>query len=108
MTKTFCGSYLYASPELAARGGYNPAANDMWSYGVILYIMIYNTFPYGERHVEKLVQKAKAKQVAGKPRKDKNGRTWTFHQYHIGLPTTRKITPEALELLSDYLFVKVS
>lgn len=55
--QTFCGSSLYASPEIVNGRPYRGPEVDVWSLGVVLYTMIYATMPFqGDSHTE-LVQK---------------------------------------------------
>lgn len=41
---TFCGSYAYACPEILRGSAYIPFLADMWSMGIVLYIMVKRLF----------------------------------------------------------------
>ena len=48
---TYCGSPLYASPEMILGRPYFGSECDVWSLGVILYTMLTATMPFDDRDV---------------------------------------------------------
>ncbi|KAL6093184.1 hypothetical protein STEG23_008038 [Scotinomys teguina] len=48
MLQGICGTLLYMAPEILARKPYDGLAGDMWSLGVLLYVLVTGKFPYAE------------------------------------------------------------
>lgn len=62
--KTQCGSIDYMAPELLQKKGmkaYDPKKVDVWSLGVILYVMLTNNMPYNHDSRPKLIQMIRSK-----------------------------------------------
>lgn len=41
-----CGTPSYMSPEIVQKRDYNGFAADVWSLGILLYVMVTGTFPF--------------------------------------------------------------
>ncbi|KAI8818090.1 kinase-like domain-containing protein [Fimicolochytrium jonesii] len=54
LLETFCGSVSYAAPEMIARKKYTGAEADVWSLGVILYVMVCGVMPFDDRHMGRM------------------------------------------------------
>ncbi|XP_062257520.1 NUAK family SNF1-like kinase 2 [Platichthys flesus] len=54
--QTFCGSPLYASPEIVNGRPYHGPEVDTWSLGVLLYTMVHGTMPFDGNNHKMLVQ----------------------------------------------------
>lgn len=62
LCKTLCGTPLYVAPEVLLRQPYGPEA-DLWSLGVIVYIMLVGYPPFDDNDIVQLVKKIKYRPV---------------------------------------------
>ncbi|XP_065343207.1 uncharacterized protein Nuak1 isoform X3 [Cloeon dipterum] len=56
LLSTFCGSPLYASPEIVKGTPYHGPEVDCWSLGVLLYTLVYGAMPFDGSNFKKLVK----------------------------------------------------
>lgn len=57
MLKTACGSPCYAAPEMTKGLPYHGIMTDIWSSGVVLFVMVTGSLPFQDRNTNKLYQK---------------------------------------------------
>ncbi|XP_027345151.1 CBL-interacting serine/threonine-protein kinase 12-like isoform X8 [Abrus precatorius] len=54
---TFCGTPAYVAPEVLARKGYDGAKVDIWSCGVVLFVLMAGYLPFHDRNVMAMYKK---------------------------------------------------
>lgn len=47
VTTEFCGTQLYLPPEILLNQPYHSSTADIWTLGVILFCILFNTYPFG-------------------------------------------------------------
>lgn len=57
MLKTQCGTPNYVAPEVLRKAGYLGGPADVWSAGIVLYIILVGRLPFDDRHLGGLFKK---------------------------------------------------
>ncbi|CAC5399866.1 TSSK [Mytilus coruscus] len=55
-SEEFCGTLPYAAPEVIMGMEHNTMKADMWSMGVMLYVMLFGAFPFSDSDATSMVQ----------------------------------------------------
>ncbi|PTU22606.1 hypothetical protein P175DRAFT_0507427 [Aspergillus ochraceoroseus IBT 24754] len=59
LLKTFCGSLYFAAPELLKAREYTGPEVDVWSFGIVLYVLVCGKVPFDDQSMPKLHAKIK-------------------------------------------------
>lgn len=63
LLKTYCGSLYFAAPELLSAHPYIGPEVDVWSFGVVLYVLVCGKVPFDDQDVSVLHEKIKKGKV---------------------------------------------
>lgn len=63
LLKTYCGSLYFAAPELLSAKPYVGPEVDIWSFGVVLYVLVCGKVPFDDQSVSVLHEKIKKANV---------------------------------------------
>ena len=57
LLKERCGTPVYIAPEMFMEIPYDGELSDIWSLGIVLYVMLYGDFPFQGDNIEILMEK---------------------------------------------------
>lgn len=67
LLKTFCGSLYFAAPELLQAKQYTGPEVDVWSFGIVLYVLVCGKVPFDDQSMPQLHAKIKKGHVEYPP-----------------------------------------
>ncbi|XP_068566636.1 testis-specific serine/threonine-protein kinase 6 [Cebidichthys violaceus] len=56
LSETFCGTSSYTAPEIMRSLPYNPKVSDVWSMGVVLYVMLHASKPFDDTNIRRVLR----------------------------------------------------
>lgn len=56
LSDTYCGSKAYIAPEVLKSVKYDPILSDIWSMGVVLYVLVMNKLPFSDKDSKQLLK----------------------------------------------------
>jgi serine/threonine protein kinase len=57
LLSTYCGSFRYAAPECISNKPYKGSSADMWSLGIVLFVMICGKLPWMDSNLKRVADK---------------------------------------------------
>lgn len=57
LSSTYCGSLAYAAPEVLNGEPYNPKKSDLWSLGVLIFVLLNRSLPFKQTTVREMYKR---------------------------------------------------